>query len=52
MTFFSSSCFMSEVFRKFVLLDVVIAQGSSIFELLASKNQALLVGWNTFRGRL
>ena len=52
MTGFGSSCFMSEVFRRFVLLDVVVAQGSSIFELLASKNQALLVGWDTFCGKL
>ena len=27
-------------------LNVVVAQGTSIFELLAGKNQALLIGWN------
>ena len=29
------------------LLDVVIRQGSTIFELLASENQSLLIRWNT-----
>lgn len=30
------------------LLDVVIAQGASIFELLAGENQTLLVGGDAF----
>ena len=29
------------------LLDVVIRQGSTIFDLLASENQSLLIRWNT-----
>jgi len=29
------------------LLDVVIRKGSAVFELLSSKNETLLVGWNT-----
>lgn len=30
-----------------LLLNIVVAQGTTIFELLASKNQSLLVGRNT-----
>ena len=30
------------------LLDVVIAQGSAIFQLLSCKDESLLVGRNTF----
>lgn len=30
------------------LLDVVVAQGAAILELLACKNQALLIRWDTF----
>jgi hypothetical protein len=30
------------------LLDVVVGKSSSVFELLASKNESLLVGRNTF----
>jgi len=30
------------------LLDVVITQGTSIFQLLTSKDQTLLIWWNTF----
>ena len=30
------------------LLNVVVAQGSAIFELLAGKDQTLLVGWDAF----
>ena len=30
------------------LLDVVVGQGASVFELLAGKNQALLIGWDAF----
>ena len=30
------------------LLDVVIAQGAAIFELLAGEDQALLVRWDAF----
>lgn len=29
-------------------MDVVIAQGAAIFELLAGEDQALLVRWNAF----
>ena len=29
------------------LLDVVVAQGSSIFQLLTSEDQSLLVWWDT-----
>jgi hypothetical protein len=29
------------------LLDIVIGQGTAVFELLSSKDQALLVGWDT-----
>ena len=32
--------------RRF-LLDVVVAEGSAIFELFTSENQSLLVWWNT-----
>lgn len=28
------------------LLDIVVAQGSAIFELLAGEDQALLIGWD------
>ncbi|KAJ0955744.1 hypothetical protein HanPSC8_Chr01g0006401 [Helianthus annuus] len=31
-----------------LLLDVVIRQGSAIFELLSGEDQPLLVWWNTF----
>ena len=31
-----------------LLLDVVIRQGSSIFQLRPSEDQPLLVWWNTF----
>jgi len=31
-----------------LLLDVVIAQSSSIFQLLSSKDKSLLVRWDTF----
>lgn len=30
-----------------LLLDVVVAEGAAIFELLAGKDQALLVWWDT-----
>jgi hypothetical protein len=30
-----------------LLLDVVVAQGSSIFQLLTSKDKSLLVWWDT-----
>ena len=30
------------------LLDVVVAQGSAIFQLLSSEDESLLVGRNTF----
>jgi hypothetical protein len=29
------------------LLDIVIGQGTAVFELLSGKDQALLVGWDT-----
>jgi len=29
-----------------LLLDVVVGEGTAVFELLASEDQALLVGWN------
>ncbi len=28
-------------------LDVIVGQGTSVLELLASKDQALLVGWDS-----
>jgi hypothetical protein len=31
-----------------LLLDVVVGQGSAIFELLASEDQSLLIGRDTF----
>merc|ERR1712018_261726 len=31
-----------------LLLNVVIAQGSPVFELFASENQTLLIRWNSF----
>ena len=30
------------------LLDIVIAKGASIFELFASEDETLLVGWDAF----
>ena len=30
-----------------LLLDVVVAESPAVFELLARKNQTLLVGWDT-----
>ena len=30
------------------LLNIVVTQSSSVFKLLASKDQPLLVRWNTF----
>jgi len=33
--------------RRF-FLDVVIREGTSILELFTSKNQSLLIGWNSF----
>ena len=30
-----------------LLLDVVVGEGAAVFELLASEDQALLVGWDT-----
>jgi hypothetical protein len=30
-----------------LLLDIVVAQGSSIFQLLTSKDKSLLVWWDT-----
>ena len=30
-----------------LLLDVVVAEGSTVFQLLAGEDQALLIGWNT-----
>ena len=31
-----------------LLLDVVVAQGTTIFQLFTSKDQTLLVWWNAF----
>merc|ERR1719168_47766 len=31
-----------------LFLDIIIAQGSSIFQLLSCKNQSLLIWWNSF----
>ena len=31
-----------------LLLDVVVAESSSVFELLSSEDESLLIGWNTF----
>jgi len=36
----------NEMERRF-LLDVVVAEGSSIFELFTSEDQSLLVWWDT-----
>ena len=30
-----------------LLLDVVVAEGAAVLELLAGEDQALLVGWDT-----
>jgi len=30
------------------LLDVVVRQGSTVFQLLSSKDQSLLIGWDSF----
>ena len=30
-----------------LLLDVVVGQGAAVFELFASEDQALLIGWDT-----
>ena len=30
------------------LLDVVVAEGTAILELLAGENQTLLIGWDAF----
>jgi len=29
-------------------LDVVIGEGSTVFELLSSEDESLLIGWNSF----
>ena len=31
-----------------LLLNVVVRKGTTVFELLASENEALLVGWDSF----
>jgi len=31
-----------------LLLDVVVRQGSAVFQLLSSEDQSLLIGWDTF----
>ena len=31
-----------------LLLDVVVGEGSAVFELLSSKDESLLIGWDTF----
>merc|ERR1719431_1393451 len=31
-----------------LLLDIVVRKSSTIFQLLSSKNQTLLVWWNSF----
>jgi len=31
-----------------LLLDVIVGQGTTVFKLLASEDQALLVGWDAF----
>merc|ERR1719486_1839109 len=31
-----------------LLLDVVVGEGSSVLQLLSSKDQSLLIGWNAF----
>ena len=33
--------------QRRLLLDVVVVQGTAILKLLASKNQALLIRWNS-----
>ena len=40
--------FLSHLLSVSYLLDVVVAQSASIFELLAGEDQALLVGRNAF----
>ena len=32
--------------QRALLLDVVVAQGAAVLELLAGEDEALLVGWN------
>jgi len=31
-----------------LLLNIVVAQGSSIFQLLSSEDKSLLIGWDSF----
>ena len=31
-----------------LLLDVVVGEGSAVFELLSSEDESLLIWWNTF----
>lgn len=47
-SFASSSKRVSEAKGGACLLDIVIAQSASIFELFASKDKTLLVRWNAF----
>ena len=30
------------------LLDVVVTEGSSVFKLLSSEDESLLIGWDSF----
>ena len=30
------------------LLDIIVSEGSTVFQLLPSEDESLLVGWNTF----
>ncbi len=47
-TFASSSKRVSEAKGGAYLLDIVIAQSASIFELFAGEDKTLLVRWNAF----
>ena len=31
-----------------LLLDVVVREGSAVFELLSGEDESLLIGWDTF----
>ena len=42
----SSSTQTKHQVKRRLLLDVVVGKGAAVFELLASEDQALLVGWN------
>ena len=48
LTLLSSSAQTEHKVKRGLLLDVVVTQCAAVFELLSSKNQALLIRWNAF----